>query len=160
MDKPSPNNPHLHDWLGTQSFNVKPFDASAFDPKQLLEGMAGGFGPMKALTVQQIELMTLASRRAQAYLGVPQRLSHCRSHSDLVNEQMRFWQTAMSQYQDAATRIFGAWSELFSTLPQAAMKTPGSAGVTFPKPPAATSPRSRTAGRSADIIQVPSPQKQ
>ncbi len=50
---------------------------------------------MKALTVQQMELLTLASRRAQAYLGIPQRLSRCRTHSDLVNEQMRFWQTAI-----------------------------------------------------------------
>ena len=69
-------------------------------PKQILDGMSAGMGPMKALTVQQMELLTLISRRAQAYLGIPQRLSRCRTHSDLVNEQMRFWQTATSQYQD------------------------------------------------------------
>lgn len=135
MDKPSPNNPHLHDWLGTQSFAAKPFDPMMFDPKQMLEGMSAGFGPMKALTVQQVELIRLASRRAQAYLSIPQRLSRCRTHSDLVNEQMLFWQTAMGQYQDATSRIANAWSEMFAALPQAPSGAVApSSPVTFPKP--------------------------
>ena len=151
MDKPSPNNPHLHDWLGTQAFAAKPFDPMSLDPKQMLEGLSAGFGPMKALTVQQVELIRLASRRAQAYLSIPQRLSRCRTHSDLVNEQMLFWQAAMGQYQDATTRIANAWSELFAALPQA----PGgpvapSAPVTFPKPVAVHSAPSN-AGKAGGV---------
>jgi hypothetical protein len=151
MDKPSPNNPHLHDWLGTQTFAAKPFDPMSLDPKQMLEGLSAGFGPMKALTVQQVELIRLASRRAQAYLSIPQRLSRCRTHSDLVNEQMLFWQAAMGQYQDATTRIANAWSELFAALPQA----PGgpvapSAPVTFPKPVAVHSAPSN-AGKAGGV---------
>mgnify|MGYP003553119039 CR=1 FL=1 len=38
MDKPSPNNPHVHDWLGTQSFEPKSFE-NPFDPKQILDGI-------------------------------------------------------------------------------------------------------------------------
>ncbi len=155
MDKPSPNNPHLHDWLGTQSFSVRPFEGS-FDPKQVLEGMSAGFGPWKALTVQQMELMTLMSRRAQAYLGIPQRMMRCRSQSDLINEQMRFFQTAMSQYQDATTRIAHAWGDLFAALPQ-----PGaggsSSGVTFPKP--APVARNGQPARKPDLIRVPATAK-
>jgi hypothetical protein len=147
MDKPSPNNPHLHDWLGTPSFAPKPFDPTQFDARQVLEAMSAGFGPMKALTVQQMELVTLASRRAQAYLAIPQRLSRCRTHQDLLNEQMRFWQTAMSQYQDSTTRIANAWSELFAALPTAAAQAAPAPGVTFPARP---SPH-----HSADPIRVP-----
>lgn len=152
MDKPSPNNPHLHDWLGTQSFAPKPFEPMAFDPKQLMDSMSAGFGPMKALTVQQLELLTFFSRRAQAYLGLPQRLSRCRTSADFVNEQMRFWQTAMSQYQDTTTRITSAWSEAFASLPTA----PGAAagGVVFPKGGAAAKPE-RAQPRRADVIRIP-----
>lgn len=134
MDKPSPNNPHMHDWLGTQTMGPKPFDPMSFDPKQMLDGMSAGMGPMKALTIQQMELMTFFSRRAQAFLGIPQRLSRCRTTSDLINEQMRFWQTAMSQYQDSSTRIANAWSEAFANLPHAGSAGGTSSGVTFPKP--------------------------
>lgn len=155
MDKPSPHNPQLHDWLGTQSFAVKPFDPSSFDPKQVMDAMSAGFGPMKALTVQQMELMTLASRRAQAFLAIPQRLSRCRSQSDVLNEQMRFWQTAMSQYQDAATRIASAWSDAFSMLPKAAAAGTGSNAVTFPKP-ASVAPlrKNGAAARSPDSLRL------
>jgi hypothetical protein len=147
MDKPSPNNPHLHDWLGTPSFAPKAFDPTQFDARQILETMSSGFGPMKVLTVQQMELVTLASRRAQAYLAIPQRLSRCRTHQDLLNEQMRFWQTAMSQYQDSTTRIANAWSDLFSALPTAASQAAPSSGITFP---AKTSPQ-----RPQESIRVP-----
>lgn len=151
MDKPSPNNPHLHDWLSTQSYAPMPFDGS-LDPKQVLENMTAGFGPMKALTMQQMELLTLMSRRAQAYLGIPQRLSRCRTQSDLINEQLRFWQTAQSQYQDATSRIANAWSDLFATLPQAGQVA--SAGLTFPKRPETMSTKAGQMDRTADLMRI------
>jgi len=154
MDKPSPNNPHMHDWLGTQTMGPKPFEPMAFDPKQIMDGMsAAGMGPMKALTIQQMELMTFFSRRAQAVLGIPQRLSRCRTAADLVNEQTRFWQTAMSQFQDATTRIASAWSEAFaSSLPTGAGLASG--GVVFPKA-GVTEKSERPAPRKADVIRMP-----
>lgn len=154
MDKPSPNNPHLHDWLGTQSAGPTPFNPMAFDPKQMMDGMsAGAAGPMKALTIHQMELMTYFSRRAQAFLGLPQRLSRCRTSSDLINEQMRFWQTAMAQYQDATTRIASAWSEAFASLPMGGGAAGG--GVVFPKKPAARAERQQQPPRKADVIRMP-----
>jgi hypothetical protein len=153
MDKPSPNNPHMHDWLGTQSMGPKPFESMAFDPKQMMDGLsAAGMGPMKALTIQQMELMTFFSRRAQAYLGLPQRMSRCRTSADLVNEQMRFWQTAMSQYQDASTRIASAWSDAFASLPTGAGA--GAGGVVFPKTGSAVKSE-RQPPRKADVIRMP-----
>ncbi len=152
MDKPSPNNPYLHDWLGTQSAGPKPFDPMGFDPKQFMDGMSAGMGPMKALTIQQMELMTFFSRRAQAVLGIPNRLSRCRTSADLINEQMRFWQTAMSQYQDTSTRIASAWSNAFSSLPTGAGAMGG--GVVFPQQRAAAKPE-RQPARRADVIRMP-----
>jgi hypothetical protein len=153
MDKPSPNNPHMHDWLGTQGVAAKPFDPMAFDPKQMLDGMSAGMGPMKAMTIQQMELMTLMSRRAQALLAIPQRLSRCRTSSDLINEQMRFWQTAMSQYQYSTTRIATAWGEAFASLPKGGSAGLGG-GVIFPKPTPAPN-RNGAEARKADLIRMP-----
>jgi hypothetical protein len=130
MDKPSPDNPNLHDWLGTIGAGPKPFDAGAFDPKLILETLSAGIGPMKAMAIQQTELGTLASRRAQAYLGIPQRLTRCRTRQDLFDEQMRFWQTAMSQYQESATRICQAWSDVFKVS-----QTASASSVAFPQRP-------------------------
>jgi len=157
MDKPSPNNPHLHDWLSEPNLAVKPLDANAFDPKQILDVMSAGFGPMKALTVQQMEIITLVSRRAQAYLGIPQRLARCRTQSDVVREQTRFWQTASSQYHDSTTRIVNAWAELFAHLPQATGPLSTATGITLPKPGASSCrPPMPAADRSDKLIRVPS----
>jgi hypothetical protein len=156
MDKPSPNNPHLHDWLSEPKLTAKSFDANAFDPKQILETLSAGFGPMKVLTVQQMELITLASRRAQAYLGIPQRLARCRTQSDVVQEQMRFWQTASSQYQDTTSRIANAWAELFAQLPQAVGPMSIASSITFPKPGASScAPPKPADKRSSELIRVP-----
>lgn len=130
MDKPAPNNPHLHDWLDTTLSRTKPFDPFQFDQRMAMESLSAGFGPLKALTVYQMALVQLASRRAQAYLGVPQRLSRCRTHQDVMEEQMRFWQTAMGQYQDSLNLITKAWSEAFAMPAQMAAQ-----GMGFPGQP-------------------------
>lgn len=152
MDESSPS-PHVHDWLSSQSFKPRSFDQNPFDPRQILDGMTAGFGPMKALTVQQLEMMTLLSRRAQAYLGIPQRLSRCRTQSDVFNEQMRFWQTAMSQYQEAATRISSGWSEAFASLAET-RKTAAETGIVVMKP-VARNDFKPIRERTTDLIRVP-----
>lgn len=72
-----------------------------------------GLAAVRAMTLAQVELMTLATRRAQAYLEVPKTLGRCRSGQDLLEEQMRFWQVAGEQYQGAGLRIANAWMQAF-----------------------------------------------
>lgn len=110
MERPEPHAQAMHDWLATVS-RAQSNAAQHFDPQRALESMTVGFGPWKALVVSQMEFITLASRRAQAYMGVPQRLARCRTRDALLEEQMRFWQTAFEQYQDSSARVVQAWSE-------------------------------------------------
>lgn len=84
-----------------------------------LENTAQSFGPMKGVARAQIEMMGLMSRRAQAYLEIPSRLSRCRSPQDLMNEQMRFWQTAFQQYSESSHKVMEAWGQAFASMPSA-----------------------------------------
>ena len=59
-----------------------------------------------------LELMTLAVRRTQAWLEQPARLGGCRTPQDLMSEQVRFWQTAGSHYAESGQRW---WAALMST---------------------------------------------
>lgn len=76
-----------------------------------LENFTQGFGPMKGMARAQLEMLGLMSRRAQAYLEIPSRLSRCRSPQDLMSEQMRFWQTAFQQYSESTYKIMDAWGQ-------------------------------------------------
>jgi hypothetical protein len=124
------------------------FDTTGSGPFQnMFQAMYGGldnaalaFEPaMRGAARLQLEALGLVSRRAQAYMDLPQRLSLCRTPQDLVAEQTRFWQTAMQQYTDSSHRMLSAWSHM----------------LTMPSPFAgATQPESR----SRDIIRVPEPQ--
>jgi hypothetical protein len=74
---------------------------------------AAGFGfepMMKAAARSNIEAVTLASQRAQAYLELPSRLGQCRTPQDLAGEQMRFWQTMAQQYTECSRRIMTTWT--------------------------------------------------
>lgn len=85
-----------------------------------LENMSQGMGPMRIMARSQLEMMGLMSRRAQAYMEIPSRLSRCRSPQDLVNEQMRFWQTAFQQYQESSQKVMQAWSQMAAAPMQTA----------------------------------------
>ena len=52
----------------------------------------------------QIESVVLISRRAQAYMEIPQALAHCKSPEDLLTEQVRFWQIAQRHYMQGFER--------------------------------------------------------
>ena len=69
-------------------------------------------GPMKAMARWQLEAMGLMSRRAQAFMEIPSRLSRCRSPQDLMSEQTRFMQTAFQQYQESSKRMMEAWAQV------------------------------------------------
>lgn len=104
-----------------------------------MDNAALAFEPaMRGTARLQLEALGLVSRRAQAYMDLPQRLSLCRTPQDLVAEQTRFWQTAMQQYTDSSHRMLSAWSHM----------------LTMPSPFAGTTePESRT----RDVIRVPEP---
>lgn len=67
-----------------------------------------GEAPWKVLARIQIESLALMSRRAQAYMELPQTLSHCRTPEDLMTEQVRFWQVAQRQYAAGFEKVAGA----------------------------------------------------
>ncbi len=96
-----------------------------------LDSMAKGLGPMKGIARAQLEMMGLMSRRAQAYMEFPTRLSGCRSPQDVLQEQMRFWQTAVQQYQESSQKIMMAWSESMTLA-----ASPASLASSFASPPA------------------------
>jgi len=60
---------------------------------------------MKCATCVNMELASLAGRRAKAYLDMPNELAQCRGPHDLFAAQARFWQTFVRDYADYAQRM-------------------------------------------------------
>lgn len=81
-----------------------------------LETFGQAYDPfMKSCARAQLECAGFFSRRAQAYLEVPHRLSQCRTPQDIANEQLRFWRDAFEDYSDSARRVTEALASM--TLP-------------------------------------------
>jgi hypothetical protein len=77
-----------------------------------LDQLAQNMGPMKGVARLQLEMAGFMSRRAQAYLEIPSRLSRCRTPQDLMTEQLRFWQMAFQQYNESSRRVMDAWAQM------------------------------------------------
>ena len=78
-----------------------------------LEAMGQAYEPFtKNVARAQLEFMGLLSRRTQACMEFPGRLSLCRTPQDLAEEQMRFWRTAYEECSDSMGRITEAVSAL------------------------------------------------
>jgi len=74
-----------------------------------LDGLARGCEPAAlGLSRYNLELMTLALRRTQAWLEQPARLAKARTPQDIMNEQVRFWQTASADYAESSQRLLSA----------------------------------------------------
>ena len=73
--------------------------------------------PLKAVARAQLELLGLANRRMQAYMQAPANFAQCRTGSDIVNQQMAFWNEAAEQYAASGRKIAEAWGQ---ALPWAA----------------------------------------
>lgn len=71
---------------------------------------------IRAVTRANAEAVAFSCQRMQALVGVPGRLAACRTPYDLMTEQIRFWQTAMDQYNAAAKSIVDAWTPLMPVL--------------------------------------------
>jgi hypothetical protein len=76
-----------------------------------LDTLAKGYEPvLKAVGRWNLELLALTSRRSQAWLGVAGGISHLRSPADVAREQLQFWQSAVSDYTQAAQRLAAAFA--------------------------------------------------
>ena len=84
----------------------------------LTESMAPARGAARA----SAEAMGFVSRRTLATMDTAARLSRCRSPKDVLDEQTRFWNTAMHQYVEASARMVSAWSQA-TVLPHAVEHT-------------------------------------
>lgn len=81
----------------------------------------------KGMARWQLEMMGLMSRRAQAYLEIPSRMSKCRTPQDVFAEQTRFWQMAFQQYSESSRRMMAAANQMMvvpAAFSQGAAKTP------------------------------------
>jgi hypothetical protein len=98
-----------------------------------LDIMVKGCEPaLKGIGRWNLELVGFMARRSQAWLEMPAKLSRCRTPMDLVNEQLRFWQTAAADYADGQHRLtaaLGAWG----MMPKLAGVQPRDY-ITFPEP--------------------------
>jgi hypothetical protein len=57
-----------------------------------------------------LEWMTLATRRAQAWLDFPAVLGACRTPYEVLNQEVKFCQVAAEQYTVGSQRLFAALS--------------------------------------------------
>ena len=75
-----------------------------------LDKVMKGYEPaLKGVGRWNLELLSLATKRSREWLEIPTRLSQCKTPVDVVGEQMRFWQTAATQYVDASQRLAAAF---------------------------------------------------
>ena len=93
----------------------------------------------KAMAGSSLEVLSLLSQRAQAYMELPTNVGNCRTPQDLVDEQIRFWQTAFRQYAESAQRGMSAWTASMSLIggaltPWAPPAKPERDFITFPEP--------------------------
>ena len=73
-----------------------------------LDMMVKGYEPaLKGVSRWNLELFGLMARRAQAWLEISSRLSHCKTPVDVLNEQGKFWQTAAADYADSSQAAGG-----------------------------------------------------
>jgi hypothetical protein len=126
-------------------------DPSGGPFKNMFETCCGGmdlaaqrFEPWyKTMASSGLEVLSLMSRRAQAYFDLPKSVGNCRTPQDLVDEQVRFLQTALRQYGETSQRALDAWATSVSLLggvltPWAPAAKPERDFITFPEPQPAT----------------------
>lgn len=77
-------------------------------------------GPMVSSVARaNMELVSLAGKRAQAYLDLPNVIAQCRGPQDLFAAQARFWQTAFEDYTSCNRRVVAALSAHNAVAPAA-----------------------------------------
>ena len=79
-----------------------------------MSAMSGTMTPARGVARAGAEAVGYMSRRTVATLDTANRISRCRTPKDLIDEQTRFWNTAMQQYIEASTRMMAAWGQVTS----------------------------------------------
>jgi hypothetical protein len=89
--------------------NCGPFANLWLTYSNALDGLAKSCEPAAlGLSRYNLELMTLALRRTQAWLGRPTSLAGAQTPQDVMDEHMRFWQTAGAHYAESSQRLLSA----------------------------------------------------
>jgi len=136
--------PSFGPWAGMFQSVVGNLDSAALGSEPMVKGLAR----------VNLEAFALANRRAQAYLEIPSRLARCRTPQDLAGEQMRFWQTAYTQYGESSRKLISIWSSMMPGMSAfAATYKNGVAKerdfITFPEPKDETPAKRGTGARRA-----------
>ena len=63
---------------------------------------------LKGVAQYNLELTGLVARRMRAWFEIPALLTRCKTPHDLLGEQMKFWQTAASQYTQSQQKLVAA----------------------------------------------------
>jgi hypothetical protein len=122
--------------MGSQQGSEQGGFAPFFNPFQSyldnFAAVAQAFAPAKGLARWQLEMMGFATRRAQACLEFPSRLTQCRTPEDVANEQLRFWREASEQVMESSQRVVELWTQMF--VPAAPESRRERDYITFPEP--------------------------
>jgi hypothetical protein len=105
---------------------------------------------LKSAARCNLELMSLASRRARAYADMSSRLVRCRSPQDWAGEQVRFWQSAAQDYADSTRSLMEAWSMALGPRTEQDSNGVGRDYITLEEPrEEASAPARKSASRRA-----------
>lgn len=73
---------------------------------------------MKAMAQANAEMVGLMGRRSRAYLDLPAHLARCRTPQQVLDEQAKFLQEMLHDYQVTNDRVMSAWREAAAPSPQ------------------------------------------
>ena len=88
------------------------------------EGAARAVVPMiNGAARANLELVSLAGRRAKAYLDLPAVLAQCRGPQDIFAAQAMFWQSMVRDYAECSQRMVTALREAGGDIATTASKS-------------------------------------
>lgn len=76
-----------------------------------LGGTDGSNPYMRALAQANVEMVGLIGRRSRAYLDLPTHLAQCRTPQQILEEQAKFFQEMLHDYQVTNDRMVNCWIE-------------------------------------------------
>jgi len=79
-------------------------------------GNGGSSRYMRALAQANVEMVGLLGRRSRAYLDLPAHLAQCRTPQQMWDEQAKFLQDMMQDYQVTNDRMMNCWMEAAAPL--------------------------------------------
>lgn len=68
----------------------------------------------RALAQTNVEMVGLIGRRSRAYMDLPANLARCRTPQQVLDEQARFFQEMLHDYQVTNDRVMNCWAEVAS----------------------------------------------